>query len=116
MAYCPKCGKQNPDDARYCNNCGADMTTGTGGPYMRRRDQDQCNEECSGRGRNGLIIWGVIVIVIGIGIIISALQNFLPNAPDWLRNFQWWWVIVVVIGVAVILAGLRMLTRAGKNQ
>jgi uncharacterized membrane protein YvbJ len=114
MVYCPSCGKQNPDDARYCNNCGADLTTGARGP--RRREEDRCNEECSGRGKGGLLFWGVIVALIGIGIIISAISNYLPNPPSWLVDFNWWWLVLVVIGVAVLVAGVRMLIRASKNQ
>jgi len=117
MAYCPKCGKQNADDAKYCNNCGADLATGMGGMGgFRRRDEDRCNEECPGRGRSGLVVWGVIVLIIGIGIILSALGNFWTGAPDWIKNFQWWWLILVIVGALVIAAGVRMLARAGKSQ
>ena len=24
--YCPKCGKENPDDAQFCNSCGSRLT------------------------------------------------------------------------------------------
>ena len=24
--YCPKCGKENPEDARFCMHCGADLS------------------------------------------------------------------------------------------
>jgi len=113
MAYCPRCGKQNPDDAKYCNNCGADLATG-GGSY-RRRDEDRCNEECS-RGRSGLLVWGIIVVIIGIGIIISAIANFWPGAPSWLTSFEWWWLILIIVGALILAAGVRMLTRAGKSQ
>ena len=23
--YCPQCGKENPDDARFCGSCGASL-------------------------------------------------------------------------------------------
>jgi len=26
MTYCPKCGKQNEEDATYCNSCGASLS------------------------------------------------------------------------------------------
>lgn len=30
--YCPKCGTQNPDDARFCSSCGSPMGVSSGTP------------------------------------------------------------------------------------
>jgi len=32
MPFCTNCGKQNPDDARFCSQCGTRLVTGSGTP------------------------------------------------------------------------------------
>ncbi|MBP8989498.1 MAG: zinc ribbon domain-containing protein [Clostridia bacterium] len=39
--YCPSCGKQNPDDAKFCENCGAPTTGGGGAPTITQPPPSQ---------------------------------------------------------------------------
>ena len=36
MVVCPSCGRENPDDARFCNACGASLTPE---PRMQREER-----------------------------------------------------------------------------
>jgi hypothetical protein len=113
MVYCPKCGRQNVDDAAYCNNCGASLKTG-------KRDtdkewEDRCDNSCSGRGRSGLIFWGVIVVLIGLWVIIEFGLKNIPDLPSWIYDIQWLWIFGVVIGTAILVGGISMIVRAGKR-
>jgi hypothetical protein len=63
---CPKCGSENPDDARFCTGCGAALDhvsevrrTGYGG-----RAEPDCFGP-SGGALPGLLI-GAIIIIIGV--------------------------------------------------
>ncbi|HET8717247.1 MAG TPA: FHA domain-containing protein [Nocardioidaceae bacterium] len=38
MPYCTQCGKQNPDDARFCSQCGHRMVTDAGTPEAAASD------------------------------------------------------------------------------
>ena len=40
MPPCPKCGKLNPDDATYCTNCGAPLSS-TSQPEMSKPFQPE---------------------------------------------------------------------------
>ncbi len=114
MVYCPNCGKQNPDDAKYCNNCGVSLVTG-------RRDankewEDRCGNECSGRGRSGAIFWGIIVVLIGLWILFEfGIQN-ISGLPAWIYDISWGWIFGVVIGLAVLVLGLRILFKQSRRQ
>ncbi|MBQ3649255.1 MAG: zinc ribbon domain-containing protein, partial [Treponema sp.] len=40
--FCQKCGKKNKDSARFCYNCGNDLTCVE---YEEEYDGDDCEEE-----------------------------------------------------------------------
>ena len=64
--YCPKCGSENRDDARFCARCG---TTMDGADYTRRpATRDRSDQMCfgpSGGALPGLVI-GAIIIIVGV--------------------------------------------------
>ena len=118
MVYCPKCSKQNADDARYCNNCGATLMTGK--TDMQRewdnRCNEGCNDGCSGRRGPGLWFWGIIVVLIGLWFIFEIGVKYIPNLPSWLTDFQWGWRFGVVIGVAILALGVNIILKASRRQ
>ncbi|MDD1743395.1 MAG: zinc-ribbon domain-containing protein [Methanomassiliicoccales archaeon] len=114
MVYCPKCSKQNADDARYCSNCGASLITGK--TDTQREWDNRCNEGCSGRGGPGRWFWGLILVLVGIWVILEIGIRSIPNLPAWFTDFQWTWIFGVVIGVAILVLGISVLVRAGKHQ
>jgi hypothetical protein len=111
MVYCPKCGKQNTDDARYCNNCGTDLATGRKG-----REGDECGEACSGRSRTWGIFWGIVVILIGIVIIIQLVLQNMTGLPQWVYDWDWGWTFGLILGAFFILLGAMILLRGNKRQ
>jgi hypothetical protein len=114
MVYCPKCSKQNADDARYCSNCGATLMTGK--TDVQREWDNRCNEGCSGKGGPGHWFWGIIVVLVGIWFIFEVGVRNIPNIPSWLADFQWSWIFGVVIGVVILFVGLNIIFKASKRQ
>ena len=107
MVYCPNCGTQNPDDAKYCNNCGYSLT---GEKRDTRREMDRrCEEACSGRTREGRWLWAIILIVIGLWIIFEVGLANVPGLPNWVYNLNILWIIPVIIGIIIVIAGIRVL-------
>jgi hypothetical protein len=118
MAYCPKCGTKNDDDAVYCKNCGASL----GGQkptaeYERHQDQ-RCEDECGGRrgGRVWATFWGVVIILIGLAILFEVA--FKPMAAsgnypwlNWVNTFEWGWIFAGVVALFIIIFGLRVISR-----
>ena len=107
MPYCTKCGKRNPDDARFCNKCGTSLTGS--GKQWEKHQEDQCEEHCAGGKRGASAFWAVIIILVGLFIVIEVLKNTV-GAPEWLEKLSFWWIIGVVIGIAIIITGIKILT------
>jgi uncharacterized membrane protein YvbJ len=114
MTYCPKCGEKNEDDARYCNSCGAPLTA-TQRDYENEHE-DRCEEECAGGPRSAPIIWGLIVVLIGLWIVFKFGLKNIQGLPAWVYEFEVWWIIPVIIGIAIIIAGIRMIIRKDQSQ
>jgi uncharacterized membrane protein YvbJ len=114
MSYCTRCGKQNPDDSTYCNNCGANLTSGKRSSEKER--EDRCNEECSGRSKAGTLFWGIIIILVGIWVIFEFGIKRISGLPSWVYNFDWGWVFALVIGLAILAAGINMIVKSRRRQ
>lgn len=113
MVYCPRSGKQNPEDSIFCNSCGASLATG-----QRREKEcdDRCEEECSGRSRVGILFWGTIIILIGLWFIFEFGVKKISGLPDWVYSFEWGWVFAVVIGIAILAAGINIIIKGSRRQ
>jgi len=101
MTYCPKCGKQNEEDATYCNNCGASLS-GT------EKDSDEkWAEECAGGPRYAPYVWGIILIFVGLAILIEGALKNMSGMPAWIYQVDIGWVFALIIGLVIIIAGIR---------
>jgi len=72
VSYCPKCGRQTPDDAMMCPYCGQNISQNkisTGPQYpMHQMQQPQEKEKTN----LGLIIAIILIVVVVVIIAISA--------------------------------------------
>jgi len=112
MAYCPKCGTKNDDDATFCKSCGASLH---GQKQDASRDQ-RCEEECAGgKSNRGLgMFWGIIIILIGLAIIFEFVLKEMAKSYTWLswvNSFQWNWLFAAVIAIFIIIFGIRIVSR-----
>jgi len=102
MVYCPKCGVENTEDAKFCIKCGAALY-----PARRvRREGDTCfgpreqrvEDECFGIPRGGAIagiVFGAIIILIGLSI------AFGQDIGRWITPF-----ILIVVGLLIVIGAL----------
>ncbi len=105
MTYCPKCGKQNADDAIYCNYCGATLSGA-----KKEYDKERANE-CFGGSRYAPIVWGAIILLIGLAIIIDGVLKNIKGLPAWVYQINVWWIFALIIGLLFIILGIRIMVR-----
>jgi hypothetical protein len=97
--YCPKCGTENIEDAKFCRGCGADIglvSQALGGRLPEKRTAGDDLEESS-RGRHGRgqkeprIDKAITNIFTGIGFILVAamVYVFAPAGKIW-----WFWMLI----------------------
>ena len=109
MTYCSKCGKKNPEDAKFCNQCQTPLM-GTRVDHGKRMEKE-CEDDCGGSSRGSSIFWGVIVILIGLFILIEFVLPEITTLPSWLSDFEWWWLIGLLIALFIISAGIRIIIK-----
>lgn len=95
---CPKCGLQPLADQKFCRSCGTSLQMTTqpiAGPAtvsdLERTSAIGSKRE--GQRRNGLVLWGLIIMLIGTAI--GILGKLLMHED-----------IVTVVGVLISLAGM----------
>ena len=112
MAYCPKCGFQNADDATFCNKCGAPLK-GPMPPMAGGRDR--CEDECAGGRRGSSIFWGILVVLIGLGVLVWALEQTSVVLPDWVRDLNIGFLAGLLIAIALIVTGITIIIRRSRG-
>ncbi len=113
MAYCPKCGIKNEDDADYCKKCGAPLDISK--KRYEKEVEKKCEDECAGGkgGRGWSIFWGVIIILIGLFIIFEVILKGLSKSYpilDWVNSIEFGWLFAAVVAIFIIIFGLRILS------
>lgn len=133
MVFCSKCGSKNSDNAKYCNECGANLELRKEehkeewgeefgkkiekwgeefGKQMEERGEEfgrDIENECFGLPHRGAIIG----IIIGAFIIIIGTSLALGLDFDiWGRWFGTG--ILIVIGLIIVISAIYGLTRKRK--
>ncbi len=92
--FCQKCGTQNPDNGRFCRNCGIDLA-GMAQPqglnlktpehYIDRRGRIRSN--------NPDDLWssGIRNTIMGIGFLIVAFALLTTGVAN---GHKWWWAML----------------------
>ncbi|MEM2876184.1 MAG: zinc ribbon domain-containing protein [Candidatus Bathyarchaeia archaeon] len=108
MVYCPKCGTNNKDDAKFCIQCGAALYAVE---RRERRGEETCfgareeqfEKECFGLPHGGAIvgvIFGVFIILLGLTIALGI------DVGRWIGPF-----ILIVIGILIVSGAIYGLIR-----
>ena len=99
--YCPKCGTPNQEDANYCKKCGSTFQI-----YSSHQEQDwekHCENECS-QGSKSItsLIWGILIIILGIWIIFTILSFAIVI---------FFAIIPFIIAIFILIIVFRILTQ-----
>jgi ribosomal protein L40E len=109
MAYCPKCGFQNPEDSAFCSKCGGPLKAPMVGS---EKDWDKhCENECAGGPRGSSIFWGIFVVLIGLGVLVWALGESNIDVPQWVTDLNIGFLFGVLIAGALIVTGISIVLK-----
>ena len=110
MVYCPRCGFQNPEGARFCNSCGAVLA----GPPRHDPGKEweaQCERDCGKSPKGARIFWGIVLILVALWILFEVVLKNISGMPDWVVNFQFWWIFPLIIVVLLIVWAVQIMTK-----
>jgi hypothetical protein len=101
--FCPRCGAQNTEEAKFCRSCGTDISLvpqAVTGVLAERlaAEEDPISRRIRGRGRRGkpvTIERAVRSIFMGVAFLIVSLAvlNWAPAGNIW-----WFWMLIPAFG------------------
>jgi len=103
--YCTKCGRMNENDARFCSGCGLPLTPAAPAGAQKNWDK-QCEEECNRGPRRGSLIWGLIIVLVGLWVVFNYGLANLPGVSVTAA-----WLFPLLIGAVIVIVGLSLFMR-----
>jgi hypothetical protein len=95
--FCPKCGTQNPDNGRFCRNCGltlnsAALEVGASGGELKLQDV-YVDRRGRVRSNNPDDLWsgGIKMSIMGVGFLIVSVALLITNVAG---GHAWWWAML----------------------
>lgn len=82
--FCPQCGHQNPDAAKFCMQCGYNYTGGSS-HYPSSAPPQQAPQIIVKRGGGlALVLLLIVLVVGGLGVFLLLNSGILVRQKDWL--------------------------------
>jgi uncharacterized membrane protein YvbJ len=95
--FCPKCGQQNPDEAKFCGKCGAAVSAAPAGQPNRAVPEAAKDTGVISPGmKNGMIAASIILPIVGIVVGIIYLLDANPEKKE---AGKLWLIIGIVAAV-----------------
>jgi hypothetical protein len=114
--FCPRCGAQNVDDAKFCRACGTDISlvpqAVTGQLAERLADQDsRAGRRRHRRGREPTIERAVKNFVMGLAFVFIAFA-----VMTWAPAGRLWWFWMLIPAAANLAAGISTYIRLAEEK
>jgi uncharacterized membrane protein YvbJ len=95
--YCPKCGQQNPEEAKFCGKCGAAISVAaTAQPVHAAPGAASETSVMNPTMKNGMIAVSVIVPIVGI---VAGVVFLLDANPEKKAAGKQWLIIGLIAAV-----------------
>lgn len=113
--FCQKCGTKNPDNGRFCRNCGADLGTATEGNGLALKSSDfYVDRKGRIRSNDPDEIWssGIRTTLMGVGFLIVAIALFFTQVAN---GDRWWWAMLFP-AFSLLASGIGNLSKAKRLE
>ena len=77
--YCPKCGTENPDQAKFCGSCGAAINIVRDEPKQDFKPNIPASQDVSSELKIGIIIVTIFIAPLGIIMGLIYLNDYNPS-------------------------------------
>jgi uncharacterized membrane protein YvbJ len=101
--FCPKCGQQNPDEAKFCGKCGAAVSAAAQPqpqpqpqPFQNTPQPAKDTGAITSGMKNGMIAASIILPIVGIVVGIIYLLDANPEKKE---AGKLWLIIGIVAAV-----------------
>ncbi len=103
--FCSKCGKEIPDESKFCGSCGADLT---GKVVVKNQNQNQTTfsennipEEYRPISMWGYFGWEILFSIPCVGLILLIVFAFGGTRNKNLRNFASSYFCVLILAIII---------------
>ncbi len=99
--FCPKCGQQNPDEAKFCGKCGAPISAAAAPPPQHSAPRAASDTGAvSPAMKNGMLAASIVVPIVGIVVGVVFLLDANPEK----KAAGKLWLIVGIVAAVVWMA------------
>lgn len=118
--FCTNCGKELPDDAKFCNRCGTpredefvSASQPTQQPYMQQPYMQQ--PATKPQQRPGLKVGGIILLVCGVLSLVGGFTNgSFKNMMEY--GFDLANLVTILVQFGLVFGGIRMIAKSKGSQ
>ncbi len=92
--FCQKCGTQNPDNGKFCRNCGIDLAVALEPRGINLKPSEYyIDRKGKVRSNNPDDLWGSGIrnTILGIGFLIMSMALLITNVAG---GNKWWWAML----------------------
>ena len=98
--YCPKCGEQNPDEAKFCGKCGATITVAAGFQAAHSAPGPSGATGATGAVdpmlKNGMLVASIVIPIVGI---VAGIIFLLDKNPEKKAAGKLWLIVGIIAAV-----------------
>ncbi len=113
--FCQTCGTKNPNNGKFCRNCGTDLGALATVPHGEVKLNDvYVDRRGRIRSNNPDDLWsaGVRNTIMGIGFLIISLVLFLTHVAN---GQKWWWAMLFP-AFSLLASGIGNLSKAKRLE
>ena len=128
--FCTNCGKEIPENAKFCNHCGAQQGGAAASASSRSAQQQAYNKYASPqqpsqqnyasqqpaakqKPRKGSKVGGIILLILGVVSVIGACANGTYQYMQY--SFDLSDMVVILMQIGFIAGGIVMIAKSKGN-